>query len=259
MYALLHNDFVFDVKADPIYTTANGLNDAVKLLWSWGTGIGQGLRADQDRSTTYVPANTVPYLKNRENSFEGVTTKANDYLEVGFVDSYYQAAMFDASAVPTPGTMSAAQWALIDSDRVPETLVPTANRTEGWVAALAEAFAVEKLPEPKADDGNSDEEQREITLLTREEIEKMLNEEINKRNPGAKKYKLLWWGLLLIIVGAVVGVAGIAVLVIVIIKKKKAAPVEEVAEAAEEAADDEVVVEATIEVAEEAAEETTEE
>ncbi len=264
MYALVKD--AFDPAVDTLYTKATKTTPAVKnanvaSFWSWGTSLGTGATSGENIATTYVPANGVPYMKNYADSVALTDAEKasfvpfTDYLDADYVDSYHQAAAFCVDSVPTPGKMPAYQWLLVDADNTPAALLEGVDQTaEKWQEGVINAYVQSKIEIPSKGE-ETDEEQREITLLTREEIEKMLNEEINKRNPGGKKYKLLWWGLLLIIVGAVVGVAGIAVLVIVIIKKKKAAAVvtEEVVEG--EAAVAEEAVEGTVEVAEEVAEE----
>ncbi len=257
MYALVKD--AFNPATDTLYTKATKNTPAVKngnvaCFWSWGTSLGNGATGVENAATTYVPANGTPYMKNYADSV-GLTDeeKANfvpfaDYLDAGYVKSYYQSAVFCVDSTPNPGTIPEYQ----------EYLLAGGELSADALAAI-DTYVKSKISIPSKGEG-TDEEQREITLLTREEIEKMLNEEMNKRNPGGKKYKLLWWGLLLIIVGAVVGVAGIAVLVIVLIKKKKAAPAEEAAEVTEdgEAVADEAV-EGTVEVTDEAVVEPTEE
>lgn len=269
MYGLVDDpENNFDPKGEPVYThnpAANTytFNSKVKLLWSWGTGNEVGILASENKATTFVPANGTPVLYNRDKfrqldeEDQGDFVPAKDYVEIGHADSYRQSAVISFLEAPTPGAMESWQWALVDANRVPtgagnaDVTGYVADVSGNWSASVLDAFAKNRYPDlpPEAE---SDEEEHEVNLMTKEEILAMLESQENLRKIEKKKV-LTTWGLVLIIVGGVVGAAGIAVLVIILIKKKKK-PV----------AFDDVAAEGDVEVideaaAEEATEETTEE
>ncbi len=272
MYGLVDDpDNDFDPKGSPIYTynaSANTytFNPRVKLLWSWGTGNEVGILAQENKATAFVPANGVPVLYNRDKfrqldeDEQDDFVPANDYVEIEHADSYRQSAVISFLETPTPGAMESWQWALVDANRVP-TGAGNANVTGyvadvsgDWKTPVLNAFALSRYPDLDPEP-ESDEEEHEVNLMTKEEIIAMLESNPNLTT-REKQYVLTTWGLVLIIVGSVIGAAGIAVLVIILIKKKKK-PVAFDDVAAE--GDVEVIDETAEAAAEEATEETTEE
>ncbi len=237
----------FDVSTEKIYTYNSVLDEytfhpAVELLWSWGNGNEVGILGAENNATTFVPANGAPVLYNRDQERqleEGETfDPAEDYVEIGFVDSFRQAAVIAFLETPTPGTMEPYQWALVDPEGAKnadaDKIAGTIASFEGdWVTPVLTAFAKDRYPDLAADE-ETNEEEFDVNLKDREEIENELNNPSNLKDPSTSNNNSsnssddaegdkggLSTGLLIgIIAGGVVVAAGIAVLVIVLVKKK---------------------------------------
>ncbi len=203
MFGLVNDpDNDFDPKSSPIYThnaSANTytFNARVKLLWSWGTGSRAGILAAENKATIFAPANGAPLLYNRDRQRQTEIdtsyqfTPASDYVEIGYVDSYRQAAVLSFAETPTPGAMESYQWALVDPARVPtgagnaDKTGYVADTSGDWKTPVLNAYARNRYPDLVYDPGN-EEEKRKPQFVSRDELQGGQNVRPNAAAPDVQ-------------------------------------------------------------------------
>lgn len=217
MYGLVKDAFQL---SDSAVNEDGSLNANVAALAPYAGSVASWKLCKGNLSTIYVPSNTKPQYHIADRAYDGKPlTEAEqvDYLTAGLVEAYIEAGCVESTAVATPGSLDAMQYALAFADKAPTSI---SGGQADWAASyLAERFAYLFPAEGDIEDAN-DEEEIIVKPPKREELQKIFFNDEEDQWEYITRLSLV--GKILIAVGAVVVVGAGAAAAVIIVKKKKA-------------------------------------